>query len=70
MNQQKTKYQNKKDMNSFKERVSMKEEKTTPKKLLSPKGPFGVCYAFFPFVRKGGKRYKKVNQCVCLLNIR
>jgi hypothetical protein len=36
MNQQKTKYRIEKDMDSFKERVSMKEE-TTPKKLLSHK---------------------------------
>jgi hypothetical protein len=38
MKQQKTKIRIEKDMNSFKERVSMKEETTTPKKLLSPKG--------------------------------
>ena len=38
MKQQKTKIRIEKDMNSFKESVSMKEEKTTPKKLLSPKG--------------------------------
>ena len=38
MNQQKTKYRIKKDMDSFKEKVSMKEESTTPKKLLSHKG--------------------------------
>jgi hypothetical protein len=38
MNQQKTKYQIKKDINSFKERVNMKEETRTPKKLLSHKG--------------------------------
>jgi len=38
MNQQKTKYRIKKDMDSFKERVRMKEETTTPKKLLSHKG--------------------------------
>jgi hypothetical protein len=38
MKNQKTKYRTKKDMNSFKERVSMKEDTTTPKKLLSPKG--------------------------------
>ena len=37
MNQKKTKYRIEKDMNSFKERVSMKEETTTPKKLLSHK---------------------------------
>jgi len=38
MNQQKTKYRIKKDMNVLRERVSMKEETTTPKKLLSHKG--------------------------------
>jgi hypothetical protein len=38
MNQQKTKYQIKKDMDSFKEKVNMKEETRTPKKLLSHKG--------------------------------
>jgi hypothetical protein len=38
MKQQKTKIRIEKDMNSFKERVNMKEETTTPKKLLSPKG--------------------------------
>ena len=40
MKQQKTKIRIEKDMNSFKERVSMKEETTTPKKLLSHKGGY------------------------------
>ena len=38
MNQQKPKYRIEKDMNSFKESVNVKEETTTPKKLLSHKG--------------------------------
>jgi hypothetical protein len=38
MNQQKTKYRIGKDMSSFKERVNVKEETTTPEKLLSHKG--------------------------------
>jgi hypothetical protein len=38
MNIQRIKYRDEKDMNSFKERVSVKEDTTIPEKLLSPKG--------------------------------
>ena len=38
MKNQRIKYRFEKDMDSYKERVSMKEEKTTPEKLLSHKG--------------------------------
>ena len=38
MNVQRIKYRDENDMNSFKERVSVKEDTTIPEKLLSPKG--------------------------------
>jgi hypothetical protein len=39
----KNKYRIRKDMNSFRERVNMKEETTIPEKLLSHKGAIVLC---------------------------